>query len=54
MHFRVAFTVLVLGRTRRMNDRRIDNRAVTQQQTTITQIAIDNLQNPARQLMFLQ
>jgi hypothetical protein len=54
MHFRVALAVLVLGRTRRMNDRRTDHRALAQHQATVTQIAVDDLQDPARQLMFLQ
>jgi len=54
MHFRVALAVLVLDRTRRMNDRRIDHRALAQHQATVTQIAVDDLQDPARQLMFLQ
>lgn len=39
---------------RRVNDRRIDHRALAQDQSTIPQIAIDDLQNPARQLMFFQ
>ena len=54
MHLRVAFTVLVLGRTRRVNDRRIDHRALTQHQTTVAQIAVDDLKNSARQFMFFQ
>ena len=54
MHLRVAFTVLVLGRTRRVNDRRIDHRALTQHQATVAQIAIDDLQDPDCQLMFFQ
>ena len=52
MHFRGAFTVLVLGRTQRMNDRCVNHRALAQHQTTITQIAIDDLQNPVRQIVF--
>lgn len=54
MHLRIAFAVLVLGRTRRVNDRRIDHRTLTQHQTTIAQIAVDDLQNTASQLMFFQ
>ncbi|MNC62981.1 hypothetical protein D3C75_1130670 [compost metagenome] len=54
MHFRVALAVLVLGRTRRVNDRRIDHRTLAQHQATVTQIAVDDLQDPTRQLMFLQ
>ena len=54
VHFGITFTVLVLGRTRRVNDRRINHRAVTQQQATVAQIAIDDLQDPACQLMFFQ
>lgn len=37
-----------------MNDRRIDHRTLAQHQTSITQIAIDDLQNPACQLMLFQ
>src|SRR3546814_8309944 len=54
VHFGVAFTVLVLGRTGRMNDRRIDHSSLTQQQTSVAQIAVDDLQNPTGQLMFFQ
>src|SRR3546814_3769746 len=54
VHFGVAFTVLVLGRTGRMNDRRIDHSSLTQQQNSVAQIAVDDLQNPTGQLMFFQ
>ncbi len=37
-----------------MNNRCIDHGALAQQQTTVAQIAIDDLQNPTGQLMFLQ
>jgi hypothetical protein len=54
MHFGGAFAVLVLGRTRRVNNRRIDHRALAQHQSSVAQIAIDDLQNFAGQLMFFQ
>ena len=54
VHFRVALAVLVLGRTRRMNQRGIDDGALAQRQAAITQIAIDHAQNPRRQLVFFQ
>ena len=54
MHFGVAFAVLVLGRTRRVNNRRIDHRALAQYQSTVAQIAIDDLQNSAGRLMLFQ
>jgi len=54
VHFGIAFAVLVLGRARRVNNRRIDHRALAQQPAAVAQIAVDDLQNPARQLMFLQ
>nr|AAT90791.1 putative transposase subunit [uncultured proteobacterium QS1] len=54
MHFGIAFAVFILGRTRRMNDRRIDHRTIAQHQATVAQINADDLQNPAGQFMFLQ
>jgi hypothetical protein len=54
VHFRVASTVLIFGQTRRANDRRIDHRTLAQHQTAVTQIAVDHLQDPARQLIFRQ
>ncbi|MNE41940.1 hypothetical protein D3C80_1360420 [compost metagenome] len=54
VHFRVALAVLVLGRTRRVDQRRIDDGALAQRQATIPQIAIDHRQNPSRQLVLLQ
>jgi hypothetical protein len=46
MHFRVALSLFILRRARRMNDRGVDDSAVTQQQTTVTQMAIDNAIKP--------
>ena len=37
-----------------MNDRRIDHCALAQQQASATQIAVDDLQNPCGQFMFLK
>lgn len=54
VHFRVAFAFLVLGRTRRMNQRGIDDGALAQRQAAITQVAIDHTQNPCRQLVLFQ
>lgn len=54
IHFGTEFAVPVVGRTWLMNDRRIDRRVLAQHQTTVTQVAVDNLQNPACQLMFFQ
>ena len=45
MHFRVALTVLVLGRTRRIDQRGIDDRALAQRQPSVAQIAIDDSQD---------
>jgi hypothetical protein len=45
MHFRVALALFIFRRARRMNDRGVDDSAVTQQQATVTQIAIDDIQN---------
>lgn len=52
MHFRIAFAVLVLGRTWCVSNRRIDHSTLVKQQPTIPHRAIDDLQNSARQLMF--
>lgn len=54
VHFRVALAVLVLGRTRRVDQRGIDDGALTQRQATIPQVAVDHRQNPCRQLVQLQ
>lgn len=45
MHFRVALTVLVLGRTRRIDQRGIDDRALAQRQPSVAQIAIEDSQD---------
>jgi hypothetical protein len=54
MHFRVALALFILRRARRMNDRGVDDSAVTQQQATVTQIATDDAQNSGGQGEFLQ
>jgi len=54
VHLRITLAVLVLGRAGRMDQRRIDNGALAQRQTPVTQVAIDHRQNPRRQLVFLQ
>ena len=52
MYVGVTLTVFILGRTRRMNDCRIDHRTLAQHQATVAQITVDDLKNPARQVMF--
>lgn len=52
-HFWIALTILVLGRTQRIDQRGIDNRTLAQRQTAITQIAIDHRQDARGQLMLL-
>lgn len=54
VHLRVALTVLVLDRTRRVDQRGIDDGALVQRQAAIPQIAVDHGQNPSRQFVFLQ
>ena len=45
VHFRVTLAFLVLGRTRRIDQRRIDDGALPQRQTSVAQISIDDSQN---------
>ena len=54
VHFRVALAVLVLGRTGCMNQRGIDDGALSQGQATVAQIAIDHAENASGQLVFFQ
>ena len=54
VHFRVTLAVLILGRTRRMDQRSIYDDALAQRQTPVAQVTIDHRQNPGRQLVLLQ
>ncbi len=54
VHLRIELAVLVLRRTERVNDRGSDDAALAQQQAALAQIAIDDLQNPTGQRVFLQ
>ncbi|GBH21436.1 Transcription antitermination factor NusA [Pseudomonas syringae pv. actinidiae] len=54
MHLRIAFAILVLGRTGRVNQRGIDDGALTQRQATVAQITINYAENPGRQLVLFQ
>ncbi|MNV87110.1 hypothetical protein D3C71_1812060 [compost metagenome] len=54
VHFWIAFTVLVLGRAGRIDQRGIDNGALAQRQPSVTQIAIDHGQDAGSQLVFLR
>ena len=54
VHLRVALAVLVLGRTRCMDQRSIDDGALTQRQTAVTEIAIDDGQDAGSQFVFLK
>ena len=53
VHFRVAFTVLVLGGVRRINQRRIYDDALAQGQASVALIAINDGQNSGSQFVFL-
>lgn len=53
-HFWIALTILVLGRTQRIDQRGIDNRTLAQRQTAVTQIAIDHRQDARGQLVLLK
>ena len=54
MHLWIAFTVLVLSRTKRVDNRRIDDGAMAQRKAFLLQITVDDGQDRRRQLMFLQ
>ncbi len=54
MHFRVALALLILRRTGRVNDRGIDDSALTQHQSTVAQVAIDDAQNTSHQVVLFQ
>ncbi len=54
MHFRIAFSVLVLGRTERMNQRGIDDGCLSKRQATGAKIAIDNAESTSGQLVLFQ
>jgi len=51
VHRRVALTVCILGRTRRADDRRIDDRPRTQAQTLARQMRVDLLEELLGQVM---
>lgn len=53
-HFRVALTVLVFGRTLRVDQGGIDDGALAQRQFAIPQLAVDHVQSSSRQLMLFQ
>src|SRR3546814_19752869 len=53
VHLWVALAVFVLGRTRRIDQRGIDDGALAQRQATVTQVAIDNCQDASSQFVFL-
>src|SRR5690606_32722105 len=44
MHLGITLTILILGRTRRMDDGRVDDGAMTQHQSVLTQVAVDDLE----------
>lgn len=54
VHVGIAFAFLVLGRTGCMNQRGIDDGALTQGQATVAQVAIDDTENAGSQVMLLQ
>jgi len=54
MHLGIALAFLVLGRTGRVDDGGIDNRALAQRQAFVLQVVVDGFQNPCRERMFLQ
>lgn len=41
VHLRVTLAILVLGRARRVDQRRVDDGALAQRQAAVTQIAVD-------------
>ncbi len=41
VHLRVTLAILVLGRARRVDQRRVDDGALAQLQAAVTQIAVD-------------
>ena len=54
VHLWVALAVFVLGRTRRIDQRGIDDGALAQRQATVTQVAIDHGEDASSQFVFLQ
>ncbi len=54
MHLRIGLAFLVLGRTGRMDNRGIDNRALAQRQPLGSQVGIDGFQDACHQLVLLQ
>lgn len=54
MHLRVALTVQILGRTRRINQRGIDDSALSQRKAPVAEVTLHHRQNPSRQLVLLQ
>ena len=54
MHFGIAFTFLVLGRTGCVDNGRVDKGALAQRQAFVSQVIVDGFQNARRQLMLLQ
>ena len=54
MHFRVAFFVAVLGRGRRRDQGRVDDGPLAHHQATAGQVPVDFIEDPARQVVFLE
>jgi len=54
VHLRIAFSILILRRTRRRNDRRVHQRALAHEQPSSAQERVDLLKDRLRQLMLLE
>ena len=54
VHFRISFLVAVLGRGRRGDQRRVHNSAFAHRQAFVGEVAVDFIEDPARQLVLFQ
>jgi hypothetical protein len=54
MHLGIALALSILGRVRRLDDRRIDQRAFLEQQAAFGQGGVDRLKDPPRQPIALE
>src|SRR5690606_12856651 len=54
MHLGITLAILVLGRTRRMDDSRVDDGAMTQHQSVLTRVEVDDLEQRRDHAMALK
>ena len=54
MHFRIAFTGVVVGRERCRNQGRVHDTALTHEQTLLRQVLIDGVEDGLNQMLRLE